>query len=886
MEVTVAVAALVGGFAAKMPINKLNKILILVIALVLALLLSGCPNRNDEIYPVTEEQYLLGWALHNVNDATPTELGYSYDDLAIYNYSYNYPANASYRYDNILFWIAPFQTMAGTSWVRLGVPQNRVYYLKGDKVDYSVYGKGWSFSNSMKINYLTSEDNDLTFLLDVVHEEHYNSESIFYDINPVPGQKEHIYFGTSPFTPASVVVSDNLLKLNNIILRGYDGKSYLKRNTLQTISTPSGVKEVRLPPPKYKIYLNAVLIKAGNLTICEVWDYKSLNEYLAQNGNYRIEVEIPSGYPIFATTKIDTRFTYNSNPIELPVLKHIEFSPRFKVNEPIPIRLVFENEDAVKEVVMYYKTDLMQDWVLLANSKNAELVIKELVTKEGKEGKASKIDFKFMAATAGGSSSYEIYPISLKAVEVGCSSSLVIEASGNNYITKEPLTFIRGRCIDENQNPVEGLRVKIYEGGNKIPLGEYLGAAITYKSGEYNLTVEKIVNEVSVKFDDTGVYTAKISKKCSEGIGLGCCNTDRDCPPIACIQEPCPKNVCVNGECVIKEGPECTTDRDCSQIECVQEPCPVNRCIDGRCIETTCDNNICEEGESDYCPICVQEPCPKAPCRAGTCPQDCKTSNCTDSDGGLNYYTKGKVTLSDGQVLEDVCGLQRYEGYVIEYYCGDDSNVNNYKCPNGCKDGACISEEIPETKPVYRLYNSVTGDHFYTLSEAEKDNVIKNLPDYAYEGIGFYAYDAQSTSTLPVYRLYNSVTGDHFYTLSEAEKDNVIKNLPDYAYEGIGFYAYDAQSTSTLPVYRLYNSVTGDHFYTISEEEKNKVLERFTDYNYEGIGFYAYKDKIPFQASCSEQGGDICTADEICPGSSLTASDTDRCCSVQCTTSS
>ena len=29
----------------------------------------------------------MGWILHNVDDSTPTELSYSYNDLAIYNFS-------------------------------------------------------------------------------------------------------------------------------------------------------------------------------------------------------------------------------------------------------------------------------------------------------------------------------------------------------------------------------------------------------------------------------------------------------------------------------------------------------------------------------------------------------------------------------------------------------------------------------------------------------------------------------------------------------------------------------------------------------------------------------------------------------------------------------
>ncbi len=45
--------------------------------------------------------------------------------------------------------------------------------------------------------------------------------------------------------------------------------------------------------------------------------------------------------------------------------------------------------------------------------------------------------------------------------------------------------------------------------------------------------------------------------------------------------------------------------------------------------------------------------------------------------------------------------------------------------------------------PVYRFYNPTVGEHFFTISLAEKNSIIANLPAYHYEGIGFYAYATQ-----------------------------------------------------------------------------------------------------------------------------------------------
>jgi hypothetical protein len=45
-----------------------------------------------------------------------------------------------------------------------------------------------------------------------------------------------------------------------------------------------------------------------------------------------------------------------------------------------------------------------------------------------------------------------------------------------------------------------------------------------------------------------------------------------------------------------------------------------------------------------------------------------------------------------------------------------------------------------------------------------------------------------SDGTLPVYRFYNMKKGVHFYTASQAERDNVAATLGDtFKYEGVGY---------------------------------------------------------------------------------------------------
>ena len=144
---------------------------------------------------------------------------------------------------------------------------------------------------------------------------------------------------------------------------------------------------------------------------------------------------------------------------------------------------------------------------------------------------------------------------------------------------------------------------------------------------------------------------------------------------------------------------------------------------------------------------------------------------------------------------------------------------------------------------VYRFYNIGTGTHFYTTSGAERDSVADNLArTYRYEGPSYDINLANPSNTLPVYRFYNFRQGAHFYTSSEAEKNNVIKTLGSiYRFEGPSFNV-SRTSDNAFPVYRFYNVVKGAHFYTSSEAEKNNVINTLGRiYRFEGISYWVGK---------------------------------------------
>ena len=159
---------------------------------------------------------------------------------------------------------------------------------------------------------------------------------------------------------------------------------------------------------------------------------------------------------------------------------------------------------------------------------------------------------------------------------------------------------------------------------------------------------------------------------------------------------------------------------------------------------------------------------------------------------------------------------------LISNYTG--TAAQNTKMLNLLKSGKLYRPDIA----IYRLYNPNTGEHFYTGSPEERDN-LKEV-GWEYEGI---AFSAPPNTGEPVYRLFNPNNGDHHYTMSLKERNDLV--AVGWIYEDI---AFNSAPTSGIPQYRMYNpnANTGNHHYAGSIEERNYLLKE--GWKYEGIGFY------------------------------------------------
>ncbi|MBS3080217.1 hypothetical protein J4221_01990 [Candidatus Pacearchaeota archaeon] len=129
--------------------------------------------------------------------------------------------------------------------------------------------------------------------------------------------------------------------------------------------------------------------------------------------------------------------------------------------------------------------------------------------------------------------------------------------------------------------------------------------------------------------------------------------------------------------------------------------------------------------------------CPNG-CKDGACIQSNITSNvsdvtCTDSDGGKNYEVRG-YTCVGNDCKNDSCVV--LDGNIfppfnlIEYHCQSNSDRGsvNYNCPNGCKDGVCISNASS---------GGGGGGGGSSQSCQELVDFVKNPEDYIDRGIRY-----------------------------------------------------------------------------------------------------------------------------------------------------
>jgi predicted Zn-dependent protease len=141
--------------------------------------------------------------------------------------------------------------------------------------------------------------------------------------------------------------------------------------------------------------------------------------------------------------------------------------------------------------------------------------------------------------------------------------------------------------------------------------------------------------------------------------------------------------------------------------------------------------------------------------------------------------------------------------------------------------------------PVFRFYSPTTGARFFTGDKVESGQ-IQTAGGWKLEGVGFDAVNPATTdpNAASVYRFDDTLTGDHFFTISQSEMRQILNTMPAMKLEGIPFNEDISARPGDVPVYRLYNSASGAHLYTTSVAEKTLAVSD-NGMKFEGIAFYA-----------------------------------------------
>nr|MCR5212321.1 hypothetical protein [Lachnospiraceae bacterium] len=165
---------------------------------------------------------------------------------------------------------------------------------------------------------------------------------------------------------------------------------------------------------------------------------------------------------------------------------------------------------------------------------------------------------------------------------------------------------------------------------------------------------------------------------------------------------------------------------------------------------------------------------------------------------GIRYAILCDVTP---MTLDPVSSVQ-----VVTIYSDatGDSSIEGF-CAIDPKDFSSKGE------PVYRMYNPNSGEHFYTVSADERDDLAAAGWIYEYN-CGFMAPLKGTDDALPVYRFYNPNGNDHHFTMDEDEAAAI--KAAGWSDEGVAFYGYVKNLNKGKPVYRLYNPNNGQHFFT------------------------------------------------------------------------
>ncbi|MCB2184790.1 MAG: VCBS repeat-containing protein [Deltaproteobacteria bacterium] len=212
---------------------------------------------------------------------------------------------------------------------------------------------------------------------------------------------------------------------------------------------------------------------------------------------------------------------------------------------------------------------------------------------------------------------------------------------------------------------------------------------------------------------------------------------------------------------------------------------------------------------------------------------------------GNEIMVASSLTANNWQLYADyTTGLPSGTYWVLLEYS------DGYNTSSAYSSGQLDVRPLPRLAfvPMYRAYNPYIIYHFFTTSLNQFNNAVaagyNNESTCATCRIPFYVANRSVPDSRPIYRLYNLAAGRHYYT-SRSQERAVLMSM-GWIYEGIEGYIYTVQKPGTSEVYKLYHE-SGIHLYTAKKSEMEYILLNITGWRQDAsLGFaYASLASVP-----------------------------------------
>ncbi len=192
------------------------------------------------------------------------------------------------------------------------------------------------------------------------------------------------------------------------------------------------------------------------------------------------------------------------------------------------------------------------------------------------------------------------------------------------------------------------------------------------------------------------------------------------------------------------------------------------------------------------------------------------------------YMGNGTIHVSSEDINKVNCDFDGLNEYDFVHYRFRNEDENLYVLSLYGYFDSDAAQDPYASVPLFRMYDSNSGEHFYSGSTQERFFLLN--AGWQYEGVGFNF----PTEGASVYRLYEPVSGEHLYTMDQTE----VQNLLDAGWNNEGV-AFNSAGRNEVPQYRLHNPNTtrGGYHFTGSNVERDILVN--AGWIYQGIGWYS-----------------------------------------------